>query len=75
MHVCLGKESSWLGRQMKYPLRHGRPRLRIRSDEVSLAAFVAGAGPAERNLNARPVALCPVSLQGASGASQDSKAP
>ena len=35
-------------------------------DEVSDAAFVAGAGEAEHNLKGRPAALCP--LQGASGA-------
>ena len=49
------------------PLRHGGLGLHMQSDEVSNAAFVAGAGQAERNLKVRPAALCP--LQGASGAS------
>ena len=39
----------------------------MQSDEVSDAAFGAGAGQAERNLKGRPAALCP--LQGAGGAS------
>ena len=54
-----------LDRQMTLPLRHGV--LGLQSDKASDAAFVAGAGPAERNLKWRATALC--SLQGASGAS------
>ena len=52
---------------MMLPLRHGGPGLYMQSGEVSDAAFVAGAGQAERNLKGRPAALCP--LQGADGAS------
>ena len=61
------KACSTLGRQMMLPLRHGGLGLHMQSDEVSDAAFVAGAGQAERNLQGRPAALCP--LQGACGAS------
>ena len=61
------KVYSTLGRQMMLPLRHGGLGLHIQSDEVSDAAFVAGAGQAERNLKGCRAALCP--LQGASGAS------
>ena len=53
--------------QMMLPLRHGGIGLHMQSDEVSDAAFVAGAGQAERNLKGCPAALCP--LQGAGGAS------
>ena len=49
------------------PLRHGGLGLHMQSDEGSDAAFVAGAGQAERHLKRRPAALCP--LQGAGGAS------
>ena len=49
------------------PLRHGGLGLHMQSDEVSDAAFVAGAGQAVRNLKGCPAALCP--LQGAGGAS------
>ena len=58
--------SSW-GRQMTLPLRHGGFGLRMQSDKFSNAAFVAGAGPADRNLTGRRTALC--SVPGASGAS------
>ena len=63
------KACSTLGRQMMLPLRHGGLGLHMhmQSDEVSDAAFVSGAGQAERNLKGRPAALCP--LQGAGGAS------
>ena len=61
------KACSALGRQMMLPLRHGGLGLYMQSDEVSDAAFVAGAGQAERNLKGRPAALC--ALQGAGGAS------
>ena len=58
---------SALGRQMTLPLRLGGLGKHLQSDEVLDAAFVAGAGKAERNLKGRPAALCP--LQGACGAS------
>ena len=61
------KACSTLGRQMMLPLRHGGLGLHMQSDEVSDAAFVAGAGQAERNLKGRPAALC--RPQGGSGAS------
>ena len=63
------KACSTLGRQMMLPLRHGGLGLHMQSDEVSDAAFVAGAGQleAERNLKGRPAALCP--LQEPGGAS------
>ena len=61
------KVCSKLGRQMMLPLRHGWIGLHMPSDEVSDAAFVAGAGQAELNLKGRPAALCP--LQGDGGAS------
>ena len=51
-----------LGWQMMLPLRHGWLGLHMQSDEVSDAAFVAGAGEAEPNLKRRPAAFCP--LQG-----------
>ena len=47
-------------------LRRGGLGMRMQSDEVSDAAFVAEAIKAERNLKGRPAALG--SLQGASGA-------
>ena len=59
-------ESIRLGKQMMLPLRHGGLGMRVQSDEVSDAAYVAGAGQAEVNLEGRPAALCP--LQGVSGA-------
>ena len=37
-----------MGRQMTLPLRHGGLGLHMQSDKVSDAAFVAGAGEAER---------------------------
>ena len=40
------KACSALGRQMMIPLRHGGLGLHMQSDEVSDAAFVAGAGQA-----------------------------
>ena len=52
---------------MTLPLRHGGFGLRMQSDKFSNAAFVAGAGPADRNLTGRRTALC--SVPGASGAS------
>ena len=52
-----------MGRLMMLPLLG----FHMQSDEVSDAAFVAGAGQAERNLKGLPAALCP--LQGARGAS------
>ena len=58
---------SALGRQMTLPLCHGGLGWHMQSDEVSDAAFVAGAGQAARNLKGLPAVLCPV--QGASGAS------
>ena len=58
---------SELGRQMTLPLRHGGLGLHMLSEEASDAAFVAGAGQAERNLKGRQAVLYP--LQGASGAS------
>ena len=61
------KACSTLGRQMMLPLRHGGLGLHMQSDEVSDAAFVAGAGQAERNLKGRPAALSP--LQGGGGVS------
>ena len=61
------KACSALGRQVTLPLRHGGLGLHMQSDEVSDAAFAAGADQAERNLKGRPAALCP--LQGAGGAS------
>ena len=51
---------SALGRQMTLLLRHGGLGLHMQSDEVSDAAFVAGAGQGERNLKGRPAALCPL---------------
>ena len=60
------KACSMLGRQMMSLLRHGGLGLRMQSDEVSDAAFVANTGRAERNLKGRPAALGP--FQGASGA-------
>ena len=59
----LDKACSTLGRQMMLPLRQGGLHLHMQSDEVSDAAFVAGAGHAEHILKGRPAALCP--LQGA----------
>ena len=56
------KACSTLGRQMMLPLRHGGLGMHMQSDEVSDAAFVAGAGQAERNLKGRPAALCPLSV-------------
>ena len=61
------KECNILGRQIMLPLRHEGLGVHMQSDEVSDAAFVAGAGQAERNLKGRPAALCP--LKGACGAS------
>ena len=55
----------WVDR-LCFPLRHGGLGLDMQSDEVSDAAFVAGAGQAERNLKGRPASLYP--LQGAVGA-------
>ena len=54
------------GADMDGPLRHGGLGLRMQSEEVSNAAFVAGTGQAEHNLKGHPAVLCP--LQGASGA-------
>ena len=56
-----------LGRQMILPLLHGGLGLRMQSDKVSDAAFVAGAGQGECYVKGRPATLCP--LQGPSGAS------
>ena len=50
------KACSGLGRQLMLPLRHGGIGLHMQSDEGSNAAFVAGAGQAERNLKGRPAA-------------------
>ena len=61
------KACSTLGGQLMLLLRHGGLGLHMQSDEVSDAAFVAGASHAERNLKGRPAPLCP--LQGAGGAS------
>ena len=61
------KECSRLGMQMALPLRHGAQGRCVQPDGLSDAAFVAGAGQAERNLKGLPAALCP--LQSASGAS------
>ena len=58
---------SVLGRQMMLPLHDGGLGLHMQPDKVSDAAFVAGAGQAERNLKGRPAAPCP--LQGAGGVS------
>lgn len=54
---------------MALPLRHayGGLGLRMPLDEVSDAAFVAGAAQAERSLEGRPAAICP--LQSSSDAS------
>ena len=56
------KACSVLSRQMTLALRHGGLGFRMQSYELSDAAFVAGAGQADRNLKGRPTALCP--LQG-----------
>ena len=40
------KACSTLGRQIMPPLRHGGLGLHVQSDEVSHAAFLAGAGQA-----------------------------
>ena len=63
------KACSTLGRQVMLPLCHGGLGLHMQSDEVSHAAFVAGAGQAERNLKGRPLAAALCSLQGPGGAS------
>ena len=46
----LNTACSMLDRQMALPLRHERLGLRMHSDEVADAAFVAGAGQAEHKL-------------------------
>ena len=51
------KACSALSRQMMLLLRHGELGLHMQLDEVSDAAFVAGAGQAKRNLKGRPAAL------------------
>ena len=61
------KACSTLDGQTMLPLHHGGLGFHMQSDEVSGAAFVAGAGHAERNLKGSSTAIC--CLQGAGGAS------